>query len=171
MKQILILFGLMIGGCATSSTSSTPFQDILSPTAFYKDVPGVIVVDKTKITGTYDNGRGFGSGGIEIKEEGTFRRWKPGLWDGSKNINYQDTNWTFQGGLLTLKHNKTLSKTQQEVFDVVAFEDRIFLVPVDERENFIAKVREHELSIASTDQHVISFESLTESYLSKPDDL
>ena len=171
MKYVVLISSLLMVRCVTTPVDSTS-QAVPPPASVYKNIPYLeIVEDSINLIGVYDNARGFGNRGIELEEEGSFRRWEPGAWDGPKKIHYREAIWLFEDGLLTLNYQKLFSKRMQRKLDVVVFEDRIFLVPVNEREDFITKVREHERSIASTDQHIISFESLTESYLSKPDDL
>lgn len=169
MKQLIVALGLMIAGCAANSTSSIPSQEVPPPEVVYREVPGTAVIEnKAKIIGTYDNTRGFGNAGIEIKEVGGFRRWKSGLWDSSQDAKYRNATWTFQNGVLTLDYSEGASKkVQREMFDIVSFADRMFLVPVTKRESFIAEVREYEHSEASSGQRLVSLESLTGSYLSK----
>ena len=60
-------------------------------------------------------------------------------------INYRNTNWSFKDGSLTLTYSRFLSKKQQqEIFDMVAFKDRLFLVLTDKRAEFIDKIRTYE---------------------------
>lgn len=60
-------------------------------------------------------------------------------------INYRNTNWSFKDDSLTLTYSNFLSKKQQqEIFDMVAFKDRLFLVLTDKRAEFIDKIRTYE---------------------------
>lgn len=158
---------LLIMQCATKPVDNT-LQVVPLSDSVYTNIPYLqIVEDSSKLIGIYDNANRFDSQGIELEKEGGFRRWKPGVWDSSKEIRYKKAFWLFEGNVLRLSYQKLLSGKMHDEFDVVAYKGRMFLIPIDQRKSFIRKTKEHQQSEPATDERILSFESLTESYLSK----
>ena len=164
-----LLLVLVILGCTANSNSSLFYQNISPSSCFYNEIPDILVVEnKTRIIGTYNKAKGFGSSGIEIKEGWDFQEWEPGIWDSSINAKYKNSNWTFQDGLLKLEYLKKASKRKhQKIFDVVFFENRIFLIPIENRQSFIDNVIEYNKQKDLIKERIISFEFLISSYFNK----